>query len=84
MRRALAGPRAQLVDCGVLATPPHRPTVLHPHDVETLLLAGFLRRFHETGYRLCPAAVRRFLGLPWRRPGRHLASAGGRAGAPRG
>jgi phosphoribosylglycinamide formyltransferase-1 len=88
VRQALAhgvgvtGCTVHRVDAGLDAGPIVAQAAVAVRGDDTLeTLAG---RIREAEHRLYPAAVRRFLGEPWRREGRRIVFAGPRAEAARG
>lgn len=66
----ITGCTVHLVDDALDAGPIVAQAAVEVPDEETL--EGLESRIHEAEHRLYPAAVRRFLGEPWRREGRRL------------
>jgi phosphoribosylglycinamide formyltransferase-1 len=66
----VTGCTVHLVDAGVDGGPIVAQEAVEIHDRDTL--EELERRIHEAEHSLYPAAVRRFLGQPWRREGRRI------------
>jgi len=77
----VTGCTVHVVDGGLDAGPIVAQEAVEVRDGDTL--ATLTARIHAAEHRLYPAAVRRFLGEPWRREGRRVVF-GAPAEAPRG
>ena len=78
----VTGCTVHLVDAGLDAGPVVAQEAVEVRDGDTL--ETLARRIHEAEHRLYPAAVRRFLGEPWRREGRRIVFQDRRAEPARG